>query len=805
VTIVPRSALRLRVTGVVQGVGFRPFIYRLATGIGLDGVVGNDASGVFIEVEGPRDDLDRFVGRLRPEAPPLSSIDAVSVVAAPPSGHHGFSIVSSRGRDGAVTLVPPDIAVCEACLAEMWDPANRRYLHPFISCTGCGPRFTITKRLPYDRPSTTMAGFALCSACRAEYECPSDRRYHAQPISCHDCGPVLRLRLGAAPVLDRGQALRAARMALRDGAILAVKGIGGYHLVCDATSARAVGELRRRKGRADKPFAVMAADLAAARELVNLDDQETELLCSKARPIVLAEARPANPLSALVAPGSPLVGVMLPYTPLHHLLFCEPGVGGPRPFLGPLVMTSGNVSGEPICYRDDEVDLRLGGMVDGVLSHDRAVHVPCDDSVVRVSGRRLLPLRRSRGYAPLPVTVPSGSPDVLAVGAELKNAFCVASRGRAWMSQHIGDMGNLATLEAFEASVVQFCELYRVEPSIVAVDAHPGYLSSRWARSQRTWSVVEVQHHHAHVASVMAEHGLDPLGEVIGFAFDGTGYGDDATIWGGEILQASAIGYRRVGHLAPVPLPGGDAAVREPWRAALAHLRAAGLAWEADLAPVRQATEAGLGVLARQMETGLACVPTTSMGRLFDAVASLLGLRQQVTYEAQAAIELEHAAAEQLSGPSLARAELWRGLPELAFAASAQGTYDAAPVVVGLVGAARSGVPVGACAAAFHLAVADMVRDGAVASRRRSGCSTVVLSGGVWQNVLLAGLVRSALVEEGFDVRAHRLVPPNDGGLALGQAFVAASRATLGSVTSTVARGGMSSWPASTAAGAKEG
>lgn len=804
----PRASLAVRVSGVVQGVGFRPFVYRLATELCLDGIVGNDASGVFVELEGPPDRLGEFLERLRADAPPLAWIDTVSVEATPVLGTSGFSIAGSRGSEDAVTLVSPDIAVCDACLAEMWDPANRRYLHPFITCTDCGPRFTITKGLPYDRPLTTMASFALCEGCRAEYENPHDRRYHAQPISCHDCGPVVSLRLGGAE-LRRGEALMAAREALRGGAILAVKGIGGYHLVCDATSDASVGELRARKGRPDKPFAVMVRDLPAAHGLAFLDDHEIDVLSSKARPIVLARSRPDSLLSALVAPGSHLVGVMLAYTPLHHLLFAGPGAVGPRELLGPLVVTSDNVSGEPICYRDDELEGRLGHLVDGVLSHDRPIHVPCDDSVVRVSDRRLLPLRRSRGYAPLPLRLPGTVPDVLAVGAELKNAFCVASGSQAWMSQHIGDMGNLATLEAFEASVGQFCELYRIEPSIVAVDAHPGYLSSRWARGRLTrspeegngcrdlgavrfadtWELVEVQHHHAHVASVMAEHGLDPLCEVIGLAFDGTGYGDDGTIWGGEILEATAVGYRRVGHLGEVLLPGGDASVRHPWRAALAHLHAAGIGWGEDLDPVRHARDTELRVLARQLDGGIGCVPTTSMGRLFDAAASILGLRHEVTYEAQAAIELEHAAAGYLgAGDPVARVRLRRrttdcmvtgvgeGMPPLAFGTSPDGVYDPSPVVAGLVYAASRGVPVAAAAAAFHLAVAEMARCAAVASRDRTGCSTVVMSGGVWQNVLLAGLARSALIEEGFDVLTHQLVPPNDGGLALGQVLVSASR-----------------------------
>ncbi len=774
-----RAAVRVRVTGVVQGVGFRPFVHRLATELGLDGTVGNDTSSVFAELEGPAAQLEAFVARLGAEAPPLAAIEAVEVTDAVPAGRSGFRIVESRPGSGAVTLVSPDIAVCDACLAEMRDPTNRRYLHPFITCTDCGPRFTITRRLPYDRPDTTMRGFSLCSSCRAEYDDPADRRYHAQPIGCHDCGPVLTFRLGDGPTSRRGAALDAARHALRSGSILAVKGVGGYHLVCDATSDAAVAELRRRKGRADKPLAVMCADLRTAAQLGELGDDEIGWLRSPARPIVLVRARPGGSLSPLVAPGNPLVGLVLPYTPLHHLLFSgaapdgaatadgAAALDGGEAALGPLVVTSSNPSGEPICYRDDGLLERIGHLVDGVLAHDRPIHVPCDDSVVRVADGRLLPVRRSRGYAPLPVRVRPSPLDVLAVGAELKSAFCVATGEWAWMSQHIGDMGNIETLDAFERSVRQFCELYRVEPAVVAVDSHPGYLSSRWARSRYPHAVVEVQHHHAHVASVMAEHGLDPDREVIGVAFDGTGYGDDGTIWGGEVLEATAGGYRRAAHLTAVPLPGGDAAVRHPWRVALSHLRSAGVAWTQDLPPVRQAGEVELGVLARQLSTGLACVATTSMGRLFDAVASLLGLRHDVTYEAQAAIELEHVAAGHLDDA-----------PALGFDAGRDGAYDAAPVIAGLVAARRGGSTVGAAAAGFHLAVADLVGRAAVASRARTGSSTVVLSGGVWQNTLLSGLAERRLRHDGFEVLTHRLVPPNDGGLALGQLYIAAHGAT---------------------------
>ncbi len=753
-----RRAVRVRVTGVVQGVGFRPFVHRLATSLELAGIVGNDAGAVFVEVEGAGPGIDGFIRRLSSDAPPLAVIDDVDIVDVAPTSRTEFAIVGSRTAPGPVTAVSPDTAVCDACLAELWDPANRRHLHPFITCTDCGPRFTITRRLPYDRPGTTMEDFPLCPACTAEYGDPGDRRYHAQPIGCHDCGPHITLRLGTGPPLVRNKAIAAAREALADGAILAVKGIGGYHLVCDAASDAATGALRQRKGRADKPFAVMVADLADAERLAVIDSDSAHLLGSPARPIVLLTARP-GPLSPLVAPGNPLIGILTAYTPLHHLLLRD---------RGPLVVTSTNRSGEPICYRDDDLASRLGLLSDGILGHDRPIHVPCDDSVVRVNGGTLLPVRRSRGYAPLPVRVPAGHPDALAVGGELKNTFCVATQGRAWMSQHIGDLANLETLAAFEASVAQFCELYRVRPRVVAVDAHPGYLGSRWARARWPESVTEVQHHHAHVASVIAEHGLDPEEPVIGVAFDGTGYGDDGTVWGGEILEATATGYRRIGHLAPVPLPGGDAAVAHPWRMALAHLRAAGAPWDTGMAPARHAGELALGVIDRQLATGVACVPTTSMGRLFDAVASLLGLRHDITYEAQAAIELEHLAACCDTDP-----------PTLTFGHGPEGTFDAGPVILGLLDAVSAETPPAAIALGFHRAVVDAVAGAVEAAGERTGTTVVALSGGVWQNALLTRLATTRLLAGGFDVRTNRLVPPNDGGLALGQILVATRRAAL--------------------------
>jgi hydrogenase maturation protein HypF len=545
---------------------------------------------------------------------------------------------------------------------------------------------------------------------------------------------------------------------------VAVKGLGGFHLMCDATDDAAIDRLRRRKHRPDKPFAVLVPDLGTARMVADVSDAEAHLLTSPARPIVLLRARSTSPLSALVAPGNPLVGVMLAYTPVHHLLFATR--------LGPLVCTSGNRSGEPIVHRDDDVEAVLAPLADGVVSHDRPIEVPCDDSVVRVVGRRLLPVRRARGYAPLPVPWADARRAVLAVGGELKSTCCVASPHHAWVSQHIGEQGTLATLEAFEATVDRFTRTYAVTPDVVAVDAHPGYATSQWGRRSDIGDVVEVQPPHAHVAAAMAEHRLDPHRPVLGIVFDGTGYGTDGTIWGGEVLLATATGFERVAHLAPVPLPGGDAAITNPYRVALAHLHAAGIDWSDDLAPVRSLADDGdtaRRLLHHQLTTGLSCVATSSMGRLFDAVAALVGLRQRISFEAQAAIELEVAAA--------GAGRVDRGY-RLTLAPSAHGAAVAAtaPLVRAVVDDLRTGVPTGDIAAGFHAAVVALAAD--VVDRWGDRADHVVLSGGVFQNALLTEWTVDRLADRGVVALTHHLVPPNDGGLALGQAFVAAHAPT---------------------------
>ena len=753
---------RFSVTGVVQGVGFRPFVHRIASELGLTGFVGNDSGAVFLEVQGPFVRIDEFHRRLRAEAPPLAVITDVHIVDinAEPLCDRGFRITDSQPVAGATTPIPPDIAVCDDCMAELFDPSDRRYRHAFVTCTNCGPRFTIIRALPYDRPATTMSAFAMCERCAAEYHDPADRRFHAQPIACPDCGPSLWFATHTERVCGSDAALRATQQALAAGAVVAIKGVGGYHLACRVDDEAAVVALRARKARGAKPFAVLVRDLDIARRYAHIDDAEAAVLSSPARPIVLLRRHPDSPLAEAVAPGSPLVGLMLPYSPIHHLLLAPlPGVDAPVPHA--LVLTSANRSDDPICFTEDDAVQRIPPLCDAMLDHDRPIHVPCDDSVVRVVDGRELPIRRSRGYAPLPIDLGLDGPPVLAVGGELKNTFCLTDGARAYLSGHIGDMETLETLRAFERAVGQLSEI-RHEPVRLAADLHPGYHTRSWAERRAGVRPLDlIQHHHAHVVSLLAEHGR--LGEpVIGVSFDGTGYGCDQTIWGGEILKLGPDSHRfvRVGHLLPVPLPGGDAAVRNPWRMALSQLWMAGIDWTSDLHPVTAATPAELRLTRSQLESGTGCVPCSSMGRLFDAVASLLGVRQRIDYEGQAAIELE-ALADSMGDTAG---------PKLRLAVRLDGVIDPAGMLRAMVSALRAGVQPAALAAEFHRAVAVAVTE---AVRKVAGPVRLVgLTGGVFQNVLLLRGCRQRLQQAGFEVITHHTVPPNDGGLALGQAAI---------------------------------
>ncbi|MFJ9543201.1 carbamoyltransferase HypF [Streptomyces sp. NPDC101225] len=766
-------AVRRRVTvrGTVQGVGFRPYVHRLAAGLTLTGFVSNTAYGVLIEVEGAPDGVTRFCDHLGAEPPPLALVAGIDVEDLPVTGADDAFTIRSTERAPGRTQLPPDTATCADCLRELADPADRRHRHPFVTCTHCGPRFTIATGMPYDRAATTMTGFPMCPGCAREYGEPADRRFHAQPVACPDCGPRLRLvpafGSGIHPARGAG-ALTGARALLAEGRIVAVKGLGGYHLACDATDARAVDTLRGRKERGGKPFAVMCADLADVERIAEVSAAERRALTGSRRPIVLLRGRTpgaSRHLAPGVCPGSPHIGVMLPYTPVHTLLFGLPGdPPGPRT----LVMTSGNRSGEPIVTDDDEALTRLAGLADAWLAHDRGIASPCDDSLLRVraDGTEQV-LRRSRGYVPRPLRVPLELRPALAVGGDLKNALCVGEGDQAWLGPHIGDMGDLTALEAARGAELHMRRLTGVKPVLFAADRHPAYHSARWAR-QRALQLprptpVFVQHHHAHIASAAAEHGV--TAPVIGVAFDGTGYGDDGTVWGGEFLLADYGGYRRFAHLTPAPLPGGDAGVANPCRLALARLWAAGLPWDADLPCVTACAPDELAVLQRQLARNVACVPTSSMGRLFDAVSSLVGVCHRAGYEAQAALELEAAALTAWGA----------GTEAYAFGVTTGPVQaDPAPVLRAVVADLRRGTPPGVIAARFHRGVARAVLEICRRARQASDLTVVALSGGVFANALLERECAHLLSGDGFTVLLHGEVPPGDGGLALGQLVIAA-------------------------------
>jgi hydrogenase maturation protein HypF len=747
----PVRRVRLRVEGTVQGVGFRPHVHRLARELALAGWVRNDDRGVVAEVEGEPLAVEAFVRRVAGDAPPLARVERVHVVDAVATGARGFTIASSSSAGRADALVAPDAATCEDCLRELADPADRRFRYPFVNCTNCGPRYTIVRGVPYDRPLTTMAGFEMCLACRAEYEDPADRRFHAQPNACPECGPRARLLdPGGAETGHGDDAPAAAAALLREGAILAVKGLGGYHLACLAADAAAVAALRARKHREDRPFALLAAGLDDARALVELSPAAEALLVTPERPIVLAPRRSGAAVAGGVAPGHPELGVMLPYTPLHHLLAADAGAA--------LVLTSGNVSDEPIAYRDDDALERLAGIADAFLVHDRPIETRVDDSVARPG----MILRRSRGHVPraLPLPVAAERP-LLACGAELKSAFCVARGERAWISHHIGDLKNLETLSSYGEGVELLQRLFAVVPELVAHDLHPDYLSTRFALGRDGVETLAVQHHHAHLAACLAEHG--EAGPAVGAIFDGAGLGTDATIWGGEILAGDLGGFERVGHLWPVRLPGGDRAARQPWRMACAWLAEA-LGGPPPLpASLQDRVDAGAWrAVSEMVRTGLSSPVTTSAGRLFDAVAALCGLRMEVTYEGQAAIELEAACDP---------AE--RGAYELPVTG---GILDARPLVLDVARDVRGGVPVGVVAARFHHGLATATAASCVRAAGDLGIDTVVVSGGAFQNRRLLDRTAAEARAAGLRVLSPARVPANDGGIAYGQAAVAAAR-----------------------------
>ncbi len=751
-----RAARRLEVSGIVQGVGFRPFVYRLARQLNLGGRVANTADGVHIVVEGTPDGLDAFCRRLRKESPPLARIAAVHTAAHPAEGHDDFVIVKSTTAARRTAFISPDVAVCRDCLQEMNDPGDRRYRYPFINCTNCGPRYTIIGGIPYDRATTSMRHFAMCPRCQAEYDDPGDRRFHAQPNACPDCGPQVALHDRRGRRLQTPDPIERAAELLKQGHILAVKGLGGFHLAADAVNGEAVAKLRRRKHREEKPLALMSADLDSVAGYARVGDKERQLLTSMVRPIVLLEKRIPNKISERVSPANRCFGVMLPYTPLHHLLL---GCG-----FEALVMTSGNLSEEPICRGNREAFERLAGVADFFLVHDREIYQRCDDSIAAVVDGQARLLRRSRGHVPAPVFFPQAAAPILACGAELKNTVCLTRDRTAFLSQHIGDLENAAADAFFRKTIDHLKRILDIDPRIVVCDRHPDYLSSRYARALPGVALVEVQHHHAHIAACLAENGH--TGPVIGLAFDGTGYGDDGTVWGGEVLLADLKAFRRLAHLRPVPLPGGDAAVRQPWRMALSHLTQV---WGSDLANLElplleKLTPEQVRVVGRMVERGINSPPTSSLGRLFDAVAALCGLRREVAFEGQAAMELEMAA------------QPTDRCYEFGWDQGEDCLIHTDGIIRGVVNDLAQGLPPAEISGRFHATLVRLFTDLCAQLARRTGVRTVALSGGVFQNrLLLAGLSRS-LREIGLTVLSHRQVPANDGGISLGQAAVAAAR-----------------------------
>ncbi len=776
---------KIHITGIVQGVGFRPFVFTQAVQKGLTGWVCNTSAGVDIEVAGEPVDISQFIQSLKSEAPPLARIDSLDTQEIPLKPYDTFEIIHSKVVSDAFQPISPDIGICPDCLTELFESQNRRYRYPFINCTNCGPRLTIIDDIPYDRPKTTMRDFAMCPDCQAEYDDPTNRRFHAQPTACPVCGPQVWLEypLQEKKVhnqVSRGDdAILLVQKLLLSGNIVAIKGLGGFHLACDATNSKAVAELRCRKLRVDKPFAVMMADTASVERHCLLTDTDRLLLEARQRPIVLLPRKPTSIIAAELAPKQNTIGVMLPYTPLHYLLFAAPDNEEAilhhhkTVTMPPLVMTSGNISEEPIAICNEEALERLTGLADAYLLHDRPIRTRCDDSVVRTFRGETFPIRRSRGYAPFPVYLASDTPPLLATGGELKNTFCITRDRYAFLSHHIGDMENVETFRSFQDSIAHYEALFRIKPEAIAYDLHPNYLATRYAleRIEREGlPSFGVQHHHAHIASCMAEHSL-PAGEpVIGVAFDGTGYGEDGAIWGGEFLLGDYRGFKRISHLKYVPLPGGDAAIRKPARIALAYLWANGLDWDPEFNPVAALCAEERSIIKSQLKLKINTPLTSSMGRFFDAIASLCGVRQVVNYEAQAAIEFEA-----LADPDES-AEYGINLDSGEIPTGEASQIDPAPLVEAVIADLNKGITPSKISARFHNTIARMVSEVCDQIRKDNGVDQVALSGGVWQNMTLLRLTYDLLTSENFKVYIHHQVPTNDGGLALGQAVVAVHR-----------------------------
>ena len=773
------SAYRILINGIVQGVGFRPFIYNLAIRYGLKGWVKNTSGGVEIEVCGPPQILDRFISSIKIETPPLAKIESLQHEPVSPDGYEVFQIRHSQVIEGAFQPISPDVSICDDCLRELFSEDDFRYRYPFINCTNCGPRFTIIKDIPYDRPQTTMAGFKLCPACEGQYHDPTDRRFHAQPVACPQCGPEIWLEgsseFESSRIESGDRALILSQKLLWDGQIGAIKGLGGFHLACDAENQAAIETLRSRKNRPHKPLAVMMPDLDTVREFCNLSDEEEALLISRQRPILLLNRKPGSTLPESIAPGQNTIGVMLPYTPLHYLLFSENGHFPAAPY-SVLVMTSANFSGNPILTLNADVKEKLRDIADFYLLHNRDIHIHCDDSVLRVPESTLKGLnqayhvRRSRGFAPGPIPSPLPGKSVLAGGAELKNTFCLTKDDYAFISQHIGDLKNFETLTTFQDSISHFESLFRIQPELLVYDMHPDYLSTRYIierGEKESIPLLPVQHHHAHIAACLADNNYTADEPVIGLAFDGFGFGDDGKAWGGEFLIADYQSYTRAGNLSYFPLPGGDLAVKEPWRTAVSLLNTSQIPLDPDLPPIVYAQSkpevlpgvSTLKVIEEQLQ-GKTNIPlTSSMGRLFDGVASLIGVCHKISYEGQAAIELEALADPNESG-------------HYTLVITEDLIFQPTQTIIEILDDLRNGVEIHLISARFHNTISELALEMALRLQNIHQLNHVALSGGVWQNMNLLKNSVNKLQKAGFKVLIHRQVPANDGGLALGQAVI---------------------------------
>lgn len=749
-------ARELKVEGIVQGVGFRPFVYQLANRFGLKGEVANTSSGVSIHIEGLKDEIEPFCRDLVQKRPPLAHITEVSIHPKPVKGFKNFSIIKSRPETLRSALISPDVSVCDDCLQELFNPADRRFKYPFINCTNCGPRYTIIDDIPYDRPNTSMKHFLMCHKCQTEYDDPANRRFHAQPNACAVCGPHVSLYDNTRQMIDVPDAIEKTAELLKQGYIAAIKGLGGFHLAADAENNEAVARLRQRKHREEKPFAVMSYDLECISRYAHIEPEEKALLTSLQRPIVLLRKKIPNTISEGVSPGNKYFGTMLPYTPLHSLLLNHG--------FNALVMTSGNLSEEPIAIDNEDAFERLGNIADYFLIHNRDIYLRSDDSIVRQTSGAPRFFRRSRGYVPVPIFLNKKFPSILACGAELKNTVCVTKENRAFLSQHIGDLENLSTFEFLSMTIEHMKRILDVDPVIIAFDLHPDYLSTRYALEQVNVEKIQVQHHHAHIVSCMAENRID--GPVIGLSFDGTGYGSDGTIWGGEILVAEAGRFSRAAHLSYTAMPGSAAAIKEPWRMAVSYLyEAFGDAfWNLNLPVLKEIEDKKIKIMVDMISKKVNSPLTSSLGRLFDGIASIVGLRNHVHYEGQAAMELEMTA-----GESIREAYDYEWVSDGAYRILTE------PIVRNVVEDMNKNVPVAKISSKFHFTLICLFSDLCDVIRKDTGLNRVALSGGVFQNaMLLAGLI-PVLEKKGFNVYTHQLVPTNDGGISLGQAVAAAA------------------------------